>query len=247
MDKEDEIKNKIAICKKVIQYQKEYYEHHFNDLNIVVNNDIDFEPELDNLKYLLNSINSLYIDAHKSMSLALSFNKIAEELKDKSKILYIKCKFDERNYYFTYFIHQYFSILDHILFILNISAKLKIPENEVTMKKVDSEIKKIENYREFDEIWKQVLAIHDSGDKLLYNTLKHRYMLGIDYLSIPWKKLLINGNKTTYSLNNKPEIKFDKYSVKYQEKLNVLYKLFRVLWRLPRVKEIVKVNEKDIK
>ena len=47
-----------------------------------------------------------------------------------------------------------------------------------------------------------------------------------------------------YSVINWPDIEYDKYSEIFQNKMNELNELFDLLWKLPKVKDVVKINEK---
>jgi hypothetical protein len=270
MDIKSELEvSELEVYKRVLQYNNDYYEKNCKRLNITINFNNIPDCELDNLATFINSLKHLYQYAHMSISFAFAYSKISEEFKGKSKELYYKYKFDERNYYFIYFIYQYFGILDYILFILNISAKLGLKENEVKFSKIAS---KINNNKEFSEIWKQFLKIYKEDRDLydLYNIQKHRYMIGIDHLSkcseishesidpkdAKLYKLLLGktaGKKINnmqvkkYSIINWADIEYDKYSEKFQNKMNDLNELFDLLWKLPKVKDVVKINENNNK
>ena len=227
-------KSELEVYKKVLQYQMDYYNRNYKRLKITINFNNFPNCELDNLASFINSLKKLYQNAHKSMSFVFAYNKISEEFIGESEDLYNRYKFDERNYYFIYFIYQYFGISDYILFILNISAGLGLKENEVGFNKIES---KINNNKEFSEIWKQILEFYKEDKDLyhLYNILKHRYMVGIDHLSKLWDishesidsedaklyesllgktsgKKINNMKVKKYSVINWPDIKYDRYS-----------------------------------
>ncbi len=265
------IKSELEVYKRVLQYNNDYYEKNYKRLNITINFNNIPDCELDNLETFINSLKHLYQYAYKSISFAFAYSKISEEYRGKSDDLCNRYKFDESNYYFIYFIYQYFGILDYILFILNISAELGLKENEVSFKNIKPIIKKINNYKEFSEIWKKFSRIFKEDRKLydLYNIQKHRHMIGIDHLSKLWdlshesidpkdaklyklyKSLL--GKTAGKNINNMqvkkhpvikwPDIKYDNYYENNQSKMNDLNKLFDLLWKLPKVRNVVKINK----
>jgi ribose 5-phosphate isomerase B len=262
------IKSELEVYKRVLQYNNVYYEKNCKRLNITINFNNIPDCELDHLAIFINSLMILYQNAHISMAFSSSYNKISEEFRENSEILCNRYKFYERNYYFRYFIHQYFTILDYILFILNISAELGLKERKVSFKKIKP---KINSNKEFSEIWKQISEIYKKDrDRDLYYIQKHRYMIGIDHSSKKWNR----SNENEYSIYTKlfkfrlekrlgkkidsmrikefsainwADIEYDKYSEKFQNKMNDLNKLFDLLWKLPKVKDVVEINENNNK
>jgi len=61
---------------------------------------------------------------------------------------------------------------------------------------------------------------------------------------INYLKKINNMQVKKYSVINLPDIEYDKYSEKFQNKMNELNKLFDLLWKLPKVKDVIEINEK---
>ena len=265
-----DIKTELEIYKMIVNYRRDYYKNNYKRLDIKVNfNDLHyFKPELDNLALYVNSLINMYQDSYKSLAYAFAYNRIANDLKEKDKTLSDFYKYDERNYYFRYFVYQYFSMMEHVLFIINESAELKIPEESVKFATVKEKIKKKKDFAsKWKNIWDIILKIYPQGkDRDLYNIQKHRYSIGIDYLSRSWikasytkdeefeklYKILSKRKKKKekekekekeskgYFLINSPDVRYDTCSQKFQVVMQNFYKLLKMLCKLPKVKNIVK-------
>lgn len=257
------IVNENGVLEKLPYYKKEYYKKYYQKWNIEIDfkpYNIDFveminEPLSLNLRTFVNSLKLHYCDTHRSLAMSYSYNKILNEI-DKNTELFLQIKYDERNYYFKYFIYQYSSCLDYILFIMNIIAKLNLAERKVTFDEIDKAIK---GKLEYEKTW-NIISNEYNQERNIINILKHRYMIGIDHLSKEWniEKLKADSPEMEDEKNLKlkyfeddiegktfskltpvvqPDINFEDDFIKSINRMNKIHSILQEFNNLPKIKE----------
>lgn len=199
---------------------------------------------MESLKWELNEIKDIYC-------YAISSNIISKSLKPgpvKNHIIYC-----QRNLHFRNFFHRWFSMLEHIAFMINNFSKLELlsEDKKVSIFEIRKKMKSIRirdigyiSFKDFeslleiiseDKIYKNIDA---KNMKEFRNILVHRFHIDPDL------KVLVSFNKDNDNLNFKyyRTFEFDEY-IKYAFNiLNNLYDILNDLSKLDLMKNVITIK-----